>query len=167
MLAVGQVGQARPAKLVGMKRSEALQPLSRDHHQALAVALSLRRADAESAGAAAASFLEFWRSHGQAHFREEEEILLPAYAAHADAGHPLVARVLIDHVEIRERAQRLERVAPDAAPDELNELGERLAEHVRVEERELFPLIEAALPAEAAASLAAALADPENDRAEG
>ena len=150
-----------------MKRSDALQPLSRDHHQALAVALTLRRADAETAPAAAGAFLEFWRSHGQAHFREEEEILLPAYAAHADAGHPLVVRVLIDHEEIRERAQRIERGEPDAAPGELNELGERLAEHVRIEERELFPLIEAALPADAAASLAAALAHPEDDDAGG
>ena len=97
------------------------------------MALTLRRADAESAVAAVAAFLEFWRSHGQAHFREEEEILLPAYAAHADAGHPLVVRVLVDHVE----------------------------------ERELFPLIEAALPADAAASLAAALAHTEDDRADG
>ena len=136
-----------------MKRSDALQPLSRDHHQALAVALTLRRADAETAPAAAGAFLE--------------EILLPAYAAHADAGHPLVVRVLIDHVEIRERAQRIERGEPDAAPGELNELGERLAEHVRIEERELFPLIEAALPADAAASLAAALAHPEDDDAGG
>lgn len=75
--------------------------------------------------------------------------------------------MLIDHVEIRERAQRLERAAPAAAPGELNELGERLAEHVRVEERELFPLIEAALPADAAASLAATLAHPEDGQAQG
>ena len=37
----------------------------------------------------------------------------------------------------------------------------RLAGHVRVEERELFPLIEAALPHERLASLAAELAAAE------
>lgn len=141
-----------------MKRSVALQPLSRDHHQALAVAQRLRRADGESEAAAARdAFLEFWRSHGNEHFREEEELLLPAYAEHGDPGHPLVVRVLVEHVVIRQRARRLAGSAAPAAAD-LRDLGERLASHVRLEERELFPLIESALPGDALDALARALA---------
>jgi hypothetical protein len=50
-------------------------------------------------------------------------------------------------------------LAVDEAPDPatLRELGEDLADHVRLEERELFGLIEAALPASRLAAVAAAL----------
>ena len=42
-------------------------------------------------------------------------------------------------------------------PAALHELGSLLADHVRLEERELFPLIEAALPAATLVALATAL----------
>jgi hemerythrin HHE cation binding domain-containing protein len=139
-----------------MRRNPGLVTLSRDHHQALSVAQKLRRATADTAQEARAAFVAYWEEHGRAHFRLEEEILLPAYAAHADPHHPLVARALCDHVAIRARADAL---AVDEAPDPatLRELGEGLADHVRLEERELFGLIEAALPADRLAAVAAAL----------
>ena len=129
-----------------MKRSAALAPLSRDHHRALVVAARLRRATARTAAAAREAFLAFWREDGERHFREEEEHLLPAYAACAAPYDPLVARVLGDHVAIRALALRLRRT--DAADVEmLRELGAALADHVRREERTLFSRIERALPA--------------------
>jgi Hemerythrin HHE cation binding domain len=139
-----------------MKRNPGLVTLSRDHHQALSVAQKLRRATADTAQEARSAFVAYWEEHGRAHFRLEEEILLPAYAAHADPHHPLVARALCDHVAIRARADAL---AVDEAPDPatLRELGEDLADHVRLEERELFGLIEAALPAARLAVVATAL----------
>lgn len=130
-----------------MKRSPVLEPLSRDHHQALVVAQRLRRASPETAAEVRERFLDFWRSEQVRHFRVEEEVLLPAYAGHGDPGHPLVVRVLVDHVEIRHRADRLAR-NPSPPIEALQRLGSKLAEHVRLEERELFPLIEAALPDE-------------------
>jgi hemerythrin HHE cation binding domain-containing protein len=143
-----------------MKRDPALTSLSHDHHQALFVAQKLRRARAESAADARAAFLTFWNGPGHAHFRIEEQVLLPAYAGHGDPHHPLVARALCDHVEIRSRAAA---VARDPAPGAiaLNELGARIGDHVRLEERELFPLIEQTLPAERLATLAAELAQAE------
>jgi uncharacterized protein (UPF0264 family) len=139
-----------------MKRDPGLVTLSRDHHQALSVAQKLRRATADTAQEARSAFVAYWEEHGRAHFRLEEELLLPAYAAHADPHHPLVARALCDHVAIRAHADAL---AVDEAPDPatLRELGEGLADHVRLEERELFRLIEAALPAARLAAVAAAL----------
>jgi hemerythrin-like domain-containing protein len=52
----------------------------------------------------------------------------------------------------------------DASTTELNELGELLSDHVRLEERELFPLIEQALDEAQLAELAAALAEAEQGR---
>ena len=62
-----------------MKRSKALQSLSRDHHQALRVAQQLRRAD--DVNGATKTFFDFWASEGQRHFQVEEEVLLPHWAA--------------------------------------------------------------------------------------
>ena len=139
-----------------MKRSPTLVSLSRDHHRALATALKLRRASAETAGAARAAALRFWEEAGRRHFRLEEEVLLPAFAGHGDARHPLVARALCDHVVIRHRIDQLA-AAPSASAIDLHELGVLLAEHVRLEERELFVLIEQTLPPAQLKAVAASL----------
>ncbi len=126
-----------------MKRHPALQPLSRDHHHALVIARRLRRATPDDAADAAHAFLAHWEGEEQKHFRIEEEVLLPAYATHGEMNHPAIARALLDHVMIRRDALRL----ADTPPLEvLHELGDRLAAHVELEERELFPLIERSLP---------------------
>ncbi len=139
-----------------MKRHPALQSLSRDHQHALAVALELTRATDETAGTARASFLDFWHREGRAHFREEEDVLLPAFARHGDPHDPVVARVLTDHVELRRDAAVLEGDEhPD--PELLRVVGERLRSHVRREERELFPLLEETLDDQALHALAARL----------
>jgi hypothetical protein len=144
-----------------MKRSPALVTLSHDHHQALSVALKLRRATPRTADDARAAFLAYWDRHGRQHFRLEEEVLLPAYADHGDAHHPLVARALCDHVAIRARADALA-VDPAGDPAVLYDLGTLMADHIRLEERELFPLIESALPAPRLATLAMALEHAEH-----
>jgi hemerythrin-like domain-containing protein len=130
-----------------MRRAEALQALSRDHHRALELALKLRRATGEDAAAVRREFLEYWREHGALHFRVEEDVLLPTAAHRVDPSDPAVVRVLTDHIEIRRRASDLEG-AEDPVPGELNTLGEALSDHVRHEERVLFPMIEAALSEE-------------------
>ncbi len=139
-----------------MKRSSALTPLSHDHHQALFVAMKLRRATDDTASELRAEFLEFWHGHGRQHFRCEEEILLPAFAGHGDPRHPLVARALTDHAVIRRHAAVVEG-DPGASPESLQALGTLLSDHVRLEERQLFPLIEQTLPEAELEPLAAAL----------
>jgi iron-sulfur cluster repair protein YtfE (RIC family) len=126
-----------------MKRHPALEELSHDHHQALVVAQRLKRADDASAEQARAGFLDYWEREGSEHFREEEEILLPALARFTDPHQPLIGRVLTDHVSIRCRACGLR---GDASLAALHALGEELDGHVRREERELFPLIERVMP---------------------
>jgi hemerythrin-like domain-containing protein len=129
-----------------MKRHEALERLSRDHHQALFQAMRLKRADEDAAGEVLGDFLDFWFSVGHLHFRAEEEVLLPAYSAYADASREEVVRVLVDHLEIRREAYELGSLKAGPPPERLRALGERLDAHVRHEERVLFPLIEEALP---------------------
>lgn len=127
-----------------MKRHPALQQLSRDHHHALVVAQRLKRADAAVAPDACRTFLSYWEDDGRRHFRQEEEILLPACAAYMDVTQPVVAGVLTDHIQIRHLADQLG--AEEVPVELLHDLGRRLDQHIRKEERELFPLIEQAMP---------------------
>ena len=143
-----------------MKRADALQPLSRDHHRALEMALRLRRAGESDAQQVRTEFVAFWREHGAHHIRVEEDVLLPGAAPRVEPTDPAVVRVLTDHVEIRRRAAELESAA-SPAPDELNALGEMLNDHVRHEERVLFPMIEGRLPTGELAELAQRIEEAE------
>lgn len=135
-----------------MKRAEALQPLSRDHLKALLAAKALREATVVED--AAAAFLEFWKVEHD-HFRIEEEILLPTWAAHAEIDREAVLRTLTDHLHIRAQALRL--ANGRLSLQQLHDLGQRLNDHVRFEERRLFPMIEAALSDDELAQLGRAL----------
>jgi hemerythrin-like domain-containing protein len=141
-----------------MKRSAALTSLSRDHHQALAVAQQLRRATDATASEAREAFLTYWTTHGYPHFRLEEELLFPAYAGHGDPHDPVVLRALGEHAMIRHRANSLA-AAHSADPGALEQLGRELAAHVRLEERAVFPLIERVMPERELNALTHALDD--------
>jgi len=140
-----------------MKRDEALRPLSREHLVALLAAKKLKEAD--DLGGATRTFLDFWQGDGKRHFRVEEEVLLPAWALHAEVEHDGVRRMLDEHLAIRREALRLE--ACEATLEEARELGQLLHDHVRFEERQLFPRIEADMGAEDLAQLAAAIEEAE------
>jgi hemerythrin-like domain-containing protein len=126
------------------KRAEALQPLSRDHLKALLTAKALKEAtDPEDVRR---RFLDFWHPDGGHHFRVEEEVLLPWWARYAEPDRPAIARMLEEHLEIRRQALRL--ADAEATLDDLHRLGHLLHDHVRFEERHLFPLIEESLTPE-------------------
>jgi quercetin dioxygenase-like cupin family protein len=125
-----------------VKRHRALVALSHDHHHALVEARRLRNAadaDDDAAAAAATAFIRFFRTSNVPHFREEEESFFPLVAG-ADEAQPLVVEALLDHQRLYALVATLETV-DDPRPT-MRELGERLEAHVRLEERQLFPLIE-------------------------
>lgn len=136
-----------------MKRAEALRPLSREHLAALLVGKKLREAD--DLGEATRAFLDFWREDGRRHFRVEEEVLLPGWALHAEIDRDGVSRMLEEHLAIRRQALRLE--AGECSLEEARGLGTLLHDHVRFEERQLFPLVEDALDDADLERLAAAI----------
>jgi len=136
-----------------VKRAEALRPLSREHLFALNAAKILREGD--DLEALTEVFLDFWQGEGRRHFRIEEEVLLPHWSLHAEVDRPNVTRMLDEHLAIRRGALRLQ--AGKASLEEGQALGRLLHDHVRFEERQLFPAIEAALDPTAIDDLAAAL----------
>jgi hemerythrin-like domain-containing protein len=119
-----------------MKRDRRLHGLSSDHHHALVLARALAsRVEPWSAAdgdALASRFL----SELEPHFRIEEEVLLPALRATSAA--ELAERTLAEHEALRSALEAAR--AGDLAA--ARALGHALREHVRMEERELFPACE-------------------------
>ena len=79
------------------------------------IAQRLRRATAETATEAAWAFLSHWDAEEKLHFRLEEELLLPAYAAHGES----------DHVQLEEHEvfPLIEATIPES---DLQVLGDRM-----------------------------------------
>lgn len=138
-----------------MKRSPQLIPLSHEHHVALEAALRLRRAQASDLGDAVDRFALFWNDVGADHFDREEEVLGPAAPSDDIVLQDGMRRMSAEHREIRALADTV--LAGPADVSAARALGERLNDHVRFEERELFPLIEARLDATALDEVARAL----------
>ena len=118
-----------------MKRCPELQKLSREHHDALRIALNLRRAAAGDEATVEAACIEARRCFEAEllpHFQEEERCLLP-YLQSA-GGEAVVARTLIEHRTMIRLIRELE--IPDA--EVLLRFADLLTAHVRFEERELF-----------------------------
>ncbi len=124
-----------------LKRHHPLKPLSRDHYVGLAQSQHLMKAadgDATDRRAAIAEFLDAWEMHIAEHFNDEERLTGPL----ADEGDR--TRLLDEHQQLRalaaEARKRRRQIDPDACW--IRELGRLLNEHIRWEERALFPALE-------------------------
>lgn len=127
-----------------MKRIPALQPLSREHHTALTLAKACERAvqsrDEERVGKTCQRVLQAFSDELEPHFQIEEQSLLPLLRSAGNT--PLEQRTLEDHRQLRALLSGLQRNDIDV----LDSFGRLLMEHVRFEERELFPALEHLMP---------------------
>lgn len=148
-----------------MKRHEALQDYSRDHHFFLLEAREIRWSlEGSEHGRpvrhVVRSFLQFWEHDGLIHLREEEEILLPTYSTHASSGAASrhIARIRDDHAWLRTNVETLQQCLDREAPfeDLLGEIGQHVHDHIRFEERTIFQHVQQVLTDEQLSELAAA-----------
>jgi Rrf2 family protein len=122
-------------------RHPALQSFSRAHADGLVHAQRLKRAAAGSPAArraALAALIDAWDSHFAAHVEEEDRILLSVLSG--DQRHHLAAQHREMRALIAEGRRRRELDDPDAAW--LADLAQKLDDHIRWEERQLFTALE-------------------------
>jgi hemerythrin-like domain-containing protein len=135
-----------------MKRHPALIPLSRDHHDGLVLALRLRRAaaagDASARLVAAREFVVFFRNEERVHLHDEEEELFPLLLRHVPSQPAPLREARVQHMQLEGFARQLEIAVAAGIVDReaLAAAGELFEAHIRLEERELFPLIEELVP---------------------
>ncbi len=126
-----------------MKRNEHIVKLTKDHHFTLLLCWKIRNGlKFEVEPGRIKKYVEyFWQHHMQPHFMEEETIL---FASVKDAE---VQKALDEHAQIAEQIKALNAIA-DNAVDQLSTLADTVDNHVRYEERELFPHLENVLTTE-------------------
>lgn len=92
-------------------------------------------------------FLDFFEKDTLEHFREEEEIVFPL-AIGDERAAPLLGRVVMEHLQIHALVSRLSAEVVDGRTTRKSatELAVALEAHVRLEEGELFPLLEEVVP---------------------
>jgi hemerythrin-like domain-containing protein len=141
----------------GMLRDKSLIPLSHQHQHALALCVRLDRAIR-----AGKIDLEEWQTEIQQqfeteigfHFAAEEKELFPAAARFPELQF-LVEELLAEHVLLRDCFSRAALRSLDQ--HELRKFGEKLAQHIRKEERQLFEGMQRIMTAQQLALLGAAL----------
>lgn len=126
-----------------IKRSKQLTPLSKDHHDGLLFAWKIRQGLKRDAGLnVIADYVQwFWKNHLQEHFREEEQILAP----HLPADNELLQQMFDEHQEIESMVHITENIVDEAM---LVKLADAIDDHIRFEERQLFPYAEKAISVE-------------------
>jgi len=121
-----------------MLRDKNLVPLSRQHQHALALCVRIDRA--HQAGEMdcspwQAEIIQLWEQEVAAHFAAEERFIFPA-AVRFHALRELVSDLIEDHRKLREFV--LGAADRQLDSDSLREFGQKLSQHIRKEERQLF-----------------------------
>ena len=126
-----------------IKRSKELAPLSREHHDGLLFAWRLKEGlKLKSAVGKMKEYTSwYWQQHIKPHFFQEEKILLP----YLPSDHPMALQLKEEHDLIREFIISLDQEADRGT---LARLADLVNDHIRFEERQLFPFLEQTLPAE-------------------
>ena len=132
-----------------IKRHEALQPLSRDHHRGLILAQLIKRNAPEYKGMPTSIegkkeyTISFYKNELKQHFLDEENKLFTLASNKNDELDRLIEELLIEHREI---IYLIEKITSSSQPEILlHEIGQKLESHIRKEEREVFVKIEKAL----------------------
>lgn len=134
-----------------MKRHPSLVPLSREHHPALLLAQLLKknapvyRGMPSIADEKASYAVALFQRDLKAHFMKEEAMLQKI------AGHYPEISGLVKEIEQEHRDLTSAFMAVQSSADLVNDLdalGRKLEQHIRREERVLFPLIEKICPPE-------------------
>lgn len=130
-----------------MKRIPALQPLSREHQPALALALQAKKAAAGDTRYAidqvCQAILVRFPAEIEPHFQVEENHLLPLLEQAGEAA--LAERTRAEHAAIRAAFTGINVTTPAT----MRHFGELLEQHIRFEERVLFETAQQALPIDA------------------
>jgi hypothetical protein len=105
--------------------------------------------------------VEFFRGEERVHLRGEEEELFPLLLRHVQSQPASLHEARVHHVQLEGFARTLEIAVAAGTVDRetLAAAGELLDAHIRLEERQLFPLIEELVPDDELRSLGLASRD--------
>lgn len=127
------------------KRDSLLAPLSREHHHTLILAQVLKKSAhgykdlPVSDGERIKYAMSFFREQLLPHFHEEEIMMKKVIGCNAEVD-ALCKEISQEHIRLETLFEGL--IHGENAEAALNELGMLLEQHIRKEERRLFPMIQ-------------------------
>lgn len=113
----------------------------------------------EEAADQGARLLRFFESDLEPHFQAEEAHLFPLAARVLTDGAERTGALLRDHERMRDMIRAIRRDPDGVTREQLRAFGEVLRAHIRAEERDFFPRVQAEFGPEELKALAAPLAD--------
>jgi len=121
-----------------VKRNQHIVKLSQDHHASLMFCWKIRQGiKYHVAAERMIKYIQyFWEHHFSSHFKEEEEFLF------APLHDEKIQKAINDHQKIKTSINEIAFPGSENQEDLLLELADMVDEHVRYEERILFPHIE-------------------------
>jgi hemerythrin-like domain-containing protein len=128
-----------------MKRHEALAPLSREHHESLILAQLLKKNASVYKGLPDLAVdkvkyaVQLFKKSIQKHFEQEEAMLEQVSGCNMETDK-LAQEIKTEHRQLAALFQLLE--AGTDIENNMNTLGVALENHIRKEERILFPLLQ-------------------------
>ena len=130
-----------------MKRNENLKTLSWEHHDGLVTAFRLQQGikNKISVNILKKYILHIWDKALQHHFWQEEQVILTLKEKSKD-GKAVVDKMMDDHKIFRELIDQLKK--EKISIKQISDFENILNQHIRFEERQLFPFIESNLSQE-------------------
>jgi len=127
-----------------MKRHQQLQPLSRQHHNGLLMALLITKGLKKKAPLSAMNgfISNGWNEELKEHFEMEESVLLPALRQKS-FDPQLTEQLISEHKQIRLLVEKA--IVNQATEAELELFSSLLEKHIRFEEKIFFPKAEEVL----------------------
>lgn len=122
-----------------VKRNENLVVLSHEHHHGLIFCSRLKKARQTDEETLKRYVTDFWNNHLAAHFESEEKLLLPLLW-----DNEITAQFLSEHIQIEELTQSIMGNSKNVKEEALN-LSNLINDHIRFEERTMFPWLEEVL----------------------
>jgi hemerythrin-like domain-containing protein len=137
------------------QRHPSLVPLSQDHHDGLLLAVRLQQGTRALQRLWSHDFfwqaeyvVMFYDDHLTSHFDAEEIVLFPVAQQYLEKDAKIVERLLYDHNEMRTLVNFFRAPRKNELEAKLKHFGKILEDHIRCEERELFPLCEKRFPSD-------------------
>lgn len=124
-----------------MKRSEYLKTLSWEHHDGLVVSFRLQQGIKKEVhpDEMAQYIIHTWTSELKHHFWQEEQIIIPILNK-SEKGKELVNQMQSDHNKIDQIVKKID--SKNNSVNYIEEFASLLNQHIRFEERQLFPIFE-------------------------
>jgi hemerythrin-like domain-containing protein len=144
-----------------IKRSKHLLLISREHHFGLLFCWKIRQGiKLKIDPTRITRYVQyFWQNQLHAHFKEEEMLIF------LDKADTLIQKAQEEHVHIENQIQKILQAANPVTHQQLNGVADAIDNHIRFEERTLFPHLEKIFTEAQLENIGAQLEEPGNAQA--